>query len=72
MYPNYKSLEKRKILLSDGIHYIHLNFYQFLKMKHRVEYVGIGIINLLIDLLAILQKSLDRAMFLYDFIREAR
>ena len=26
----------------------------------------------LIDLLAILQKSLDRAVFLYDFIREAR
>ena len=25
-----------------------------------------------IDLLAILQKSLDRAIFLYNFIREAR
>ena len=29
-------------------------------------------INLTIDLLAILQKSLDRALFLYNFIREVR
>ena len=28
--------------------------------------------NRLIDLLAILQKSLDRAIFLYNFIREVR
>ena len=28
--------------------------------------------NIVIDLFAILQKSLDRALFLYNFIREVR
>ena len=43
--------------------------YQFF---NRIENSITFAVNIVIDLLAILQKSLDRAIFLYNFIYEAR
>ena len=43
-----------------------MNHLNKLKSGNRISTV------LVIDLLAILQKSLDRAIFLYNFIREVR
>ena len=43
-----------------------------ISVRVKISRVGAARTKSLIDLLAILQKSLDRAIFLYNFIREVR
>ena len=51
--------------------FVHARYFETRKDKDRLP-LHIPEKHNTIDLLAILQKSLDRALFLYNFIREVR
>ena len=56
--------------MKNNLGFFHSKTEKHALIRHKIK--GFQIFYIIIDLLAILQRSLDRALFLYNFIREVR